>query len=212
MANRTVQIFGKGYGSAPITATVQISGNVVFTGEIPTVDQPLSVLPLDQVKIFEFELSTDTVGPVPASISLTGAGTVYVAQVKGNYLEFVNNPVYTPEELAILKDPASTRADQLPIYEKAANPPLTSQDILVIESGTQEEYFEVIVEHNLLWQIKSPDIFTALVRPQSKTNVKINDINVEPASTPPGEWGWQAPLIDGTGIMTFDLTLPPPSA
>jgi hypothetical protein len=210
MTNRTIQFFGKGYGTVPINATVQISGNVVFTGEIPTVDQPLSVLSLDQVKIFEFELPLDTVGPVPASISFTGAETVYVEQVQGNYLVYVPNPVFTPEELAIIQNPDTTQADKVPIYERVANPPLTAEDIFVIENGTRPEVIVVLEQHNLELRIFVPEQFTTLTEPQIKFNVKINNIVVERLPEPPGEWGWEVPLINGTGTMTFDLNLPPP--
>ena len=210
MTNRTIQFFGQGYGTVAINANVQINGNAVFTGEIPTVDAAVSVLSQDQVKIFEFELPLDTVGPVPVTILFTGAETVYVEQVISNYASLSANPIYTPEEIAILQDLDVPQSEKLPIYQSVANPPLTSQDIAVLENGTQEEQRLILAQNNISVFISGPDIFSPLTTPQSKNNVEINGVMVTPMSDPPGgEWGWAVPLIDGTGTITFNLALPP---
>jgi hypothetical protein len=212
MTNRTIQFFGQGYGTTAITANVQLNGNTVFTGEIPTVDQSVSVFPLDQVDIFNFELPLDTVGPVSVAILFTGAETVYVEQVLANYVAPIANPVYTPQQLAILSNSSTPQAEKLPIFESAANPPLTNADILVLQNGTPEERAPVLKEHNLQLMLPDPDQFVSLPLIQAKTNVVINAIGVEPSDDSPGEWGWQVPLIDGTGTMSFDLLLPAPPA
>ena len=93
MTNRTIQFFGQGYGILAINANVQIDGNTVFTGEIPTANEPINRISSDQIKIFEFELPLDTVGSVLTSILFTGADTAYVEQVLANYVP-VTNPVY----------------------------------------------------------------------------------------------------------------------
>jgi hypothetical protein len=205
MTNRTIQIFGQGYGSAAISANAQVNGNVVFTGEIPTVDQPAQPFSPDPAVLFEFELPLDTVGSVPVLISFTGAETVYIGQVQSNYVVRIDNPVYTSEDLAILRDPNSTRATKLPIYERAANPPLTGPDILIIQNGTQEELLVILKQHNLSWSIPSPDQFISLTPPATKRNVVINSIAVVPGDIPLGEWWWPVPLINGTGIISFNL-------
>jgi hypothetical protein len=208
MTNNTVQIFGQGYGTEAISASVQINGSTVFTGEISTVNQLLSGLPEDQVNILEFELTPDAIIPVPVTVLFTGAGVVFVEQVfVGNY---VSNPVYTNEDLIVLQDPNSTQAEKLPIYESAANPPLTSQDILVLENGTPEEQAQILQQHNLQLTTFSPYYFSPPTQEQTKSNVKINNISVTPSPQPTGEWGWQVPLNDGTGTITFDLKLPTP--
>ena len=211
MTNRTIQFFGQGYGTTAIIANVQAAGNTVFTGEIPTTDQLRSRLPQDQVKIFEFELPLDTVGSVPVSILFTGAETVFVEQVISNYVP-AQNPVYTQEQWDILIDPESTMTEKLPIYESCANPPLTAEDILVLQNGTQEEKDLVLTEHNLQLIVQGPDVYGPLTAPQAKTNVVINSIGGVAGDTPPGEWLWAVPLVDGTGTITFDLLMPPPAA
>jgi hypothetical protein len=209
MTNRTIQFFGQGYGTVAINANVQIDGNTVFTGEIPTVDQPQSRLPKDQVKIFEVELPVDTVGSVPVSILFTGEEMVYVLHMQANYVP-VKNPVYTPEQLSILIDPDSTLTEKLPIFESVANPPLTSADILVLQNGTPEEKTLVLTEHNLKLLTSGPDLYGPLLAPRARTNVVVDGVAVTPGNDPPGEWGWPVILDNGTGTMTFNLHIPPP--
>jgi hypothetical protein len=209
MTNRTIQFFGQGYGTLAINANVQINGNTVFTGEIPTVDQPMNRVPKDQVKIFEFELPVDTVDSVPVSILFTGEEAVYVLQVLANYV-LIKNSVYTQEQWDIVSNPDSTLSEKLPIFESVANPPLTSADILVLQNGTPEEKTLVLTEHNLKLRISGPDLYGPLTSPQSKTNVVINGFAVEPGNEPLGEWGWPVMLDNGTGTMTLDLLMPPP--
>jgi hypothetical protein len=211
MTNRTIQFFGQGYGILAIDANVQIDGNTVFTGEIPTANQPINRTSSYQIKIFELELPLDTVGSVLTSILFTGADTVYVEQVLANYVP-VNNPVYTEEQAEILNDPTTTTEEKLSIWEPLANPPLTSADILVLQNGTPEEKTLVLTEHNLELLISGPDLYGSLTPPQTKTNVVINGVAVEPLNEPPGEWGWEVTLNNGTGTMTFDLLMPPPLA
>jgi len=209
MTNRTIQFFGQASSAVAITANVQVNGNTVFTGEIITTNNPINVEPGAQIKIIEFELPLNTVGPAPVTILFTGEGRAYVEQVRSNY-SVIGNPVYTQGEIEILVDPDTTQAEKLPIYESAANPPLTSQDILVLENGTPEQQALVIKEHNLQTTLISPGTFGALVVPQCKTNVVINGVARTPGDTPPGEWGWQIPTVDGTGTITFDMVLPAP--
>ena len=45
MANKTITQRAQGYGSTPVTVTVQIDGVTVLQGAVPTVDQPPPALP-----------------------------------------------------------------------------------------------------------------------------------------------------------------------
>ena len=89
--NRTFQFMGMGYGTSNVSVTAKINNTVVYSGEIPTVDQtPLSPPTTDAlVNIFSInnsaELNTDFAGFLPMSITVTGGNYVIFGDVLSNY-------------------------------------------------------------------------------------------------------------------------------
>jgi hypothetical protein len=209
MSNRTIQIKGYGYGSTTCSANVSYNGNTVFSGTIPTLDQaqPLS-LPSEQVTIFTFEIDLSTAGTFPLIINVTGGNLVYIEQVLSNYMP-EQNPVYSASDWAIVTDPASTSAQKLAVFEPLAVPPLSEADIAELEQGTTGPLAQaVLAAHGLSLIVSSgATSYLPISSPQSKANVVINGFSPVIYSTPPGEWGWEVPVVSGTGTLACDLVV-----
>lgn len=209
MSNRTIQILGYGYGSTTCSATVSYNGATVFSGTIPTLDQAqILVVSSEQVTIFTFEIDVSTAGTFPLIINVTGGNTVYIEQVLSNYMT-VQNPVYSASDWAIVTDPASTSAQKLAVFEPLAVPPLSEADIAVLEQGTTgPEAQAVLATHGLSLYVSSGATTYLPISPaQSKSNVVINGTGFVPYNPPSGEWGWDIPIVSGTGTLACDLNI-----
>ena len=215
MANRTIQFFGQGYaptGTDPIVITATLAGNVIYTGNIPTLyTSDVGRLPGDQVVLFTCELPVDYAGTAPMSISVDSPVGVdaYFEQIESNYMT-IFNPVYTQSEIGVLTDPASTVAERTAIYTARAVPPLSPAEIAVLNNGTPEEKTAIIVAHNLTLTVSSgPDEFIAVNgNADPRTNVVINGVSRTRATDPAGTWGWEVEFSsDESGLIECDLTV-----
>jgi len=214
MANRTIQFLGNGYaptGTEPIVITATLNGNVVYTGNIPTLyTSDVSRAPADQVVLFTFEVPINFAGTQPMSISLdnpVGVSTFF-EQIMSNYMPLLN-PVYTESEIGVLTDPASTTAEKIAIYTAKAVPPLSGAEIAILENGTPAEQTAVLEAHNLTTIVSSgPDTFINLNGPnEPRSNVVVNGVAKTRGDTPPGTWGWMVEFpAEGSGLMECDLT------
>jgi hypothetical protein len=207
MPNRTVQIKGYGYGSTTCSANVSYNGATVFSGTVPTLNQAgILLLPTEQVVMFTFEIDVAAAGTFPLTINITGGSTAFIEQVYCNYMP-VQNPVYSAGDWSIITDPASTATQKLAVFEPLAVPPLSEEDIAVLEQGTESpEAQAVLAAHGLSYFVSSgANGYQSISTPQSKSNVTVDGTSVSPSSSPPGEWGWEVPVVSGTGTFTCDL-------
>jgi hypothetical protein len=94
MANRTIEFYGYAYGNAPVILNAHINGNVVFSGNVSTIDQPLPVTGPDMSAapvLFSVDpdsgLFPDTFsGSYPMTLSIATGNGVAVANVFSNYM------------------------------------------------------------------------------------------------------------------------------
>jgi hypothetical protein len=213
MPNRTVQIRGYGYGSTTCSASVSYNGNTVFSGAIPTLDQPQVLRqPLEQVVLFTFDIDIDASGTFPLIVNVTGGNTVWIEQVMSNYAR-VPNPVYNASDWAIVTNPTSTIAQKLAVYETLAQPPLSEADIAVLEQGITDPQAQLIMRtHGIrLYVSGGADNYGSIASSvvQAKSNVVINGAGQQALSTPLGEWGYEVYISSGTGTFTCDLIVDP---
>jgi hypothetical protein len=215
MANRTIQFLGQGYaptGTEPIVITATLNGNVVYTGNIPTLyTSDVDRDPTSQVVLFTCELPVDFAGTVPMSIALDSPVGVdaFFEQIYSNYM-LINNPVYTSSERGVLINPASTPAEKIAIYTARAVPSLSAAEIAILENGTPEGQYGVLVSHNLTLHVSSgPDTFnTVNGSADPRSNVVINGTAVTRGDTPAGTWGWEVEFpAEGSGLFEYDLTV-----
>lgn len=208
MPNRTVQILGYGYGSVTCSANVSYNGATVFSGTIPTLNQPQILLTHgEQVVICTFEIDMAATGTFPLTINLTGGHAAFIEWVSSNYMP-VPNPVYSASDWAIIQNPNSTVAQKLSVFESLATPPLSEADITVLEQGhLSPEAQAVLATHGISRFLSSGGTYESIAPAQAKSNVIINGATVAPGSTPPGEWGWVVPITSGTGTLSCDLNV-----
>ena len=91
MANRTVQLLGQGYGASPAEITVTVNGNIVFSGTVNTVDQPLPAQPTSVMltdTLCVFELDGAITGEIPMTCAVS-SGTVIFTKILSNQVTII---------------------------------------------------------------------------------------------------------------------------
>jgi hypothetical protein len=214
MTIRTVKIQGLAYGSVPAEITVTANGNTVFSGAVSTLDQPLPTLPdpslsASTVTLCTFEIDQTFVGQIPMTCEVT-QGTVIFAQILANYSTILN-PVYTPEQLTVIGDPAvPTTQEQVAILTTLANPPLSQVDIdMLLDPNLRVEDYDVILAaHNLTLSSSSgADGYAKIDNTDPRSNVQINGVVQAPDHTDlPGAWWW--PISSGS-TLAYNLDVDP---
>ena len=91
--NRTLQFYGYAYGDSNVSLTATINGTNVFSGEVPTINSPVPVPPIDfsnEVILFSIENSslfpTNYAGSYPMSITVSGGYAAAFNDIKCNYM------------------------------------------------------------------------------------------------------------------------------
>jgi hypothetical protein len=101
-APRTFRFYGLGYGNSNVSITATVANTVVFSGEIPTVNQPIAPFPPydpdDYQILFTIdnseEFNTEFAGSVPASVTVNGGEAALFTTVTSNYQS--GNPLLDP--------------------------------------------------------------------------------------------------------------------
>jgi hypothetical protein len=130
---RTMNFYGYGYGITPANVQVTLNSTEIFSGEIPTLDQ-ISVFthPEDQTLIYSAQIPMDFAGNANVVLTVNN-GYVWNEYIKINYVK-ENNPKYTSGQVAILENPNTTQNERVAIYETAAEPPFSAEEIALLES------------------------------------------------------------------------------
>jgi hypothetical protein len=212
MAIRTVQILGQGYGTNPAGITVAAGGNTVFSGTVPTVDQPVPALPNAEINLNNvlctFEIDTAFVGEIPMTCAVS-AGTVIFSSIYANYTT-IPNSVYTLAQIDTLNNPATTQAERVAIYIQMAIPALSQAEIdLLSDPATlNAQKNAILVAHNCTPAISSgPSTYGKLAHTDPRSSVVIDGI----AQTPKrgeltGTWWW---VINTGSTMAYQLQVDP---
>jgi hypothetical protein len=212
MTNRTIQFYGQGFGTTAAEISVTANGSQVFDGPVSTLDQPMPSnprWPLDQSEIlFSIEVPVEFQGTVPMEITVnSGSGILFMAEF-ANYVP-VPNPVYTPEQFAIVTSPDSGQ-EGLDIIASLANPPFTQEeiDILANPNTPEAEYRALLAIHNVSIYVSSGDQeFGDNFWPgDSRTNVTINGIPGSADRLPgeSGDWIWP---VSVASTIAFTLNI-----
>jgi hypothetical protein len=203
MANITVQILGQGYGETPAQITGTANGNVVFSGTIHTINQSPPMLPensaaVDPAVLFTFDIDYEGTGEIPMTCTVSEGTVIFGAII----ITGATGPdaLYTTEQVAILKNPATTLAERVAIYTAVANPPLSQQEIdtLLDPTTTPEQTEAILVAHNVYPPGEEP-----IVYPDLRSSVTINGIAQNPDRIGlPGTWWW---TIDAGSTLAYNL-------
>jgi hypothetical protein len=216
MTNRTIKFNGQGFGDVPVTVTVTANDNIVYQGEINTVDQPLplpSYSPEQLETLFTLQIPLDFVGSFPMSITCESGLGMLLLDSEANYNP-IPNPIYTPEQFAIVSGPVRSTAG-VEIFESLANPPLTQPEIDILSNpdSPDDECDAVLAQHGLsIWVSSGADNYdSSFYNGDARTAVALDG---EPESGPDprpsgyaGDWSWITP-VDSTLTFVFNVESP----
>jgi hypothetical protein len=209
MTTRTVKMFGLAYGSSPAEITVTSNGETVYSGTVPTLNQPPLTWPdpsmVDAtVEFCTFEIDMEFTGQIPMTSSVS-SGTVIFANIFANYRR-IANPVYTSEQISALLDGTTSLADRATIRQSVANPPLSQQDIDALsDPATSEEQKTAICrEHNCTTYVSSgADRYGPLDITDARSSVTVDGIPQTPERGDlDGTWWWK---INNGSTLGYDL-------
>jgi hypothetical protein len=107
MANRTLQFYGYAYGNAPVQLNAHINGEVVFSGAVPTLDEPLPTGGPSDIDVAPILFSvtdsplfpTEFSGSLPMTVSIATGYGIAMSNVFCNYMS--NN---TTTDLILLEN------------------------------------------------------------------------------------------------------------
>lgn len=96
MTDRTIQFCGYGYGDVPVQINAHINGNTVFSGAVPTLDQPMpdpSINMASAPVLFTVNSTlfpTEFSGSYPMTISVATGYGIVLGRTLSNYMLLVN--------------------------------------------------------------------------------------------------------------------------
>jgi hypothetical protein len=210
MTTRTFQFYGQGWGPTTAEITVTLAGQTIYSGPIPTVPQK----PSPVVPVFLFTASVLDVtdqGTFAMTVQPT-VGEVFMSQIFANYVA-VQNPIYTPEQWAIITDP-SKQAESHEIISSLAQPPFSPAEVDVLNSSTSTdaEQNAILVAHGVQYMTSTgSDGFEDLFwQGDCRTNVTINGVPQQTPQPRPdgytGDWSW---AVNNNSVLAYDLNLDP---
>lgn len=209
MAIKTLKFYGQGYGTVPCTIVATLNGVEVFSGAVPTVEpQYVDRDPAAQVELFTATIDSATTGTVPMTVEVTAGDGVYAGKILANYAK-ITNPVYSPAQLAILTDSATSPQDRVAIFETVAVPPFTAEEVTLLESTDPADLAAAIAlteSHNVSVLVNGGvDAFSPTSTVDSRANVEIDGEPTEvPARPPYGTYGW---FVNNGSTLAYDLVI-----
>lgn len=222
MTNRTFKFYGKGYAPDPVSITATANGNVVFSGTVPTVNEPLPY-PDESTAGFEVLFSMDmplaVTGLIPMSVQVTAGGEapdsgICFGGTQVNY-GYIPNPVYSSAQYQVMQT-APRSAEALNIITTLANPAFSTEEIATLSdpATTDAVFDQMLGQHGIAVNIMGgASNFSHSFTPEgdSRTNVTLDGTpmttpNPRPAGKT-GNWIWKVP----TGsTLAFDLIVENP--
>lgn len=208
MTNKTVQIRGYGFGPSDATTTVTLDGNTIFTGAVPTTNQPVPSLPDtgllgESVVLFSFEVPVDFQGTKPMTCQVTN-GTIVFADIFSNYYPMYN-PVFSAEELAILESNNTNAQQAYNVYAPHATYPFTQEetDILVNDATSLATQRSIRAPHGVTVYVSSgPNNFSSVQSWDPRVDVFIDGVEQPPNSE--GQMWW---IVGNGSTLSYNLNL-----
>lgn len=186
-ANRTFKFYGQGYGASPVSIVAKVNATTIFSGEIPTVPGLIPNDPFENEQLaFELAdssaLGTDFAGSLTMTITITSndptAQAVFTS-INCNYMPYYN-PVFSAEELATLRNPATPQETLFDIRTAHAVPPFTTEELAFLKGHSmtdpveQQAAMALYDSHGVGTAISAADVFLQCYNgtpPNSETTV-----------------------------------------
>ncbi len=216
MANRTFKFYGQGWGPSPAQITVTFNGQNIFSGAIPTVPDRPPTGPGFFTPVYLFtggELDVAASGSFSLTVTVD-QGNLVLSDLTSNYVP-VPNPVFTPEQFAVLQQ-GTDSAQISQICYSMANPPFTDEEKQMLDSLPTDAASAQIVDqaradHNVSTFVSGADYFSPDFWPEdSRKNVVIDG---EPQNVPDprpdgliGDWNWR--ILEGQ-VLTCEVDVLP---
>lgn len=185
---RTIRVLLDEYSpNADITA--KIDGVEVFSGVLDPADP-----------MFTFEVPMDFQGHKSLSIKVN-KGIVSTIGVVGNYT-LLPNPVFTPEEQAVIYDPNSSRADRKAIYVSKANPAIPSDKLSLFDDPDTplSTLDAILIAANVTGAVTSGPSQFIIVNGTDKVFSDVEIDGVPQPSTGAGSEDWAYMIYEGSTL------------
>jgi hypothetical protein len=211
MADRTLNFYGRAYGTETADITVLLNGNTIFSGTVPT-QATLSDEPADQELLFSTTIDTSTVGPLPMTYTVNSQNVLF-AYVTSNYMSITNSAYDTTQQavLTTYEDPPTQELlnQKYAIWTTAAVPAFSAEETATIldVNTTSTIRSDILKSHGASLYITGSDAVSRCNgTSDARTNVYINGvIQTTPDPRPTDEDGtWYWNVIQGS-TMTCNL-------
>ena len=219
--NRTLQFYGCAYGDSNVSLTATINGTTVFSGEVPTINSPVPVPPVDfsnEIILFSIENSTlfptNYSGAYPMSITVSGGYAAAFNDINCNYMPTGNVTATTVMENSSISGNVLT-VGTVSSGTVAIGQMLTGTDIVAntrIESGSDATWIvnnsQTVPNTTITGELITPvpgvadeyqRCYNGLpvnseATPDPRSGVIIDGIaQVPPLPKSKGLWGWIVP-------------------
>jgi len=235
--NRTLQFYGLAYGDSNVSLTATINGTTVFSGEVPTINSPMPVPPVDfsnEVILFSIENSTlfptNYSGAYPMSIAVSGGYAAVLNNINCNYM-LTNNVNTTVMENSSISGNVLTvgtvSSGTVAIGQRLTGTDVVANTSIVSGSGTTwiVNNSQIGPNTTIIGKFNKPVDGTANDyvlcyngnpvnsegTPDPRSSVVIDGINqVPPLSKSSGLWGWIVPS-GSTISYNLNISLPWPT-
>jgi hypothetical protein len=154
----TIRQFKFGGSAEPgSTGIITLNGIEAHNGAFTDSHDKYSIIAAGSIEIND-KLAVKNIISVPTSVIAT-SGDLHVALTKWNYGPGLN-PVFTPEQIATITAPETSRTEIVAIYEAVAVPPLNSADVTMLLSNDPANNSiqqEIKDRHNITVYLPVPD-------------------------------------------------------
>lgn len=165
------------------TGTISYNGTQVLNGPFVGDTRPDSGIFSGSIDVDD-GLAVNQEILVPTVITVT-TGRIFVALTEWNYA-IIFNPVFTTEQLDVLRNLTTTNEERLAIVEPLASPPLSAAEktfLLSTDPVDNAEQIRMLSAHNVYYFVQDPATFDWGVSQEEDTCNRVNVLldGVEPA-------------------------------
>jgi hypothetical protein len=215
--SRTIRVLGNGFGEEPAELDVFLKDEIIFSGTVPTLNEPVPILPdisiIDKpVPLFEFLMPLSANELTPMTIHVKKSSVLF-AQILTNH-SMLYNKKYTPEKAIWLATVAIPMEEKIEIFLQNADTPFDDTEIAELldpnvpymPSVITSRKTQILRNHGAEpMAFTGENVFLPINVNEPRHNVYIDDVFQEPDKTYySGAWWW---IINSGSIFKYDLNI-----